>query len=795
MNPQLQMMLQQALQSFQSGNYERADSILVKIIKADSKNLPALHVLGLIKASQKKYQEAADLLSRAARLNPNEPSIQYNLAKSLADCGSFRESIPHHKKAVELMPNNPEALLNYGIALSALKNFEESLQIFDRAITLQPRYAEAALNRGLTLKELNRSEEALISFNNAISLNPESHESWFNKGSILNDIKRYDQAIEAFEEAILLNPDHYQTWFNKGIALEKVLMLDQAISAYDQALKLNSECYDAWLNKGVTLHELKRYSEAIDAYERVIKYKPENFLAWFNKGVSFRALGNFDQALISYEKSTELNPDYLDSWINKGIIFQELKRYDEAVSSYQYVLELSPDVDWIRGDLLHIKMKMCSWKSFEKDANYLIDGVRSNKKITHPFPFLSLVDDGNLQRQCAEIYCQTQFPFNLKLGPITKLEKNKKIRVGYFSGDLRNHPVSFLTAELFELHDKNQFEIIAFSCGVNDHSPMRHRLSQAFDQFFDVSERSDEDIAQLARNEGIDIAVDLGGYTAENRPGVFAYRSAPIQVGYIGYLGTLGANYVDYLLADKTIIPPGAEKYYSEKIAFLPSYQANDSYRKIPEHTLTRESLGLPKSAFVYACFNSNAKISPSTFDGWMRILKGAENSVLFLYAENMWAADNLKKEAEARGVSRHRLIFGEHLSSDQYLARYRACDLFLDTHPYNAGTTASDALWAGLPVLTLIGQSFPSRVAASILSAIGLDELVTQSQGEYEAKAIELARHPETIVEIRKKLADNIFSTMLFDTSRFTKSIEAIYLEMYYRHHADLEPDHINIF
>jgi predicted O-linked N-acetylglucosamine transferase (SPINDLY family) len=321
------------------------------------------------------------------------------------------------------------------------------------------------------------------------------------------------------------------------------------------------------------------------------------------------------------------------------------------------------------------------------------------------------------------------------------------------------------------------------------------RLSQAFNQFIDVREKSEKEIAQLARELKIDIAVDLGGHTKDSRTGIFSYRAAPIQASYIGYLGTMGMEYYDYLLADEIIIPKNALQFYPEKIAYLPSYQSNDRKRIISDRVFARRELGLPEKGFVFCCFNNNYKILPATFAGWMRILKAVESSVLFLYAENKWAEENLKKEAKARGIDSSRLVFGRQIPMEEYLARYRVCNLFLDTTPYNAGTTASDALWTGLPVLTLIGQSFASRVAASLLKAIGLPELITNSQEEYEVLAIELALNPMKLADIKLKLAKNRLTTPLFDTPLFTKHIEAAYIQMYERYQNDLKPDHLSIF
>ena len=438
-------------------------------------------------------------------------------------------------------------------------------------------------------------------------------------------------------------------------------------------------------------------------------------------------------------------------------------------------------------------MKICSWSGLAESLEDISKKVVAYKKV-NPFTLLSLSDDALLLKKSSVIYVQNKCPFNPILGPILKSPQSQKIRIGYFSADFRNHAVSLLTAELYELHDKNKFEIIAFSFGVDDKGPMRLRLSQAFNQFIDVSDMSDLEIAKLARDLQIDIAVDLGGHTQDSRTGIFSNRAAPIQISYIGYLGTMGAEYYDYLLADETIIPDVLQKFYAEKIVYLPSYQVNDRKRTISERQFTREELGLPEDRFVFCCFNNNLKILPATFDGWTRILNAVKGSVLFLYADNEWAKANLIAEASLRGVDSARLVFGGRIPREEYLARYRVCDLFLDTFPYNAGTTASDALWTGLPVLTRMGRTFASRVAASLLNAIGLPELITNAQEEYEALAIELAMNPQKLADIKLKLAHTRLTTPLFDTPLFTKNLESAYTKMYERYQNDLVPDHISI-
>ena len=551
---------------------------------------------------------------------------------------------------------------------------------------------------------------------------------------------------------------------------------------------------ETWSNKGNTLHELKRFDEAIAHYDQALALKPDYAEGWSNKGITLHELKRFDEAIAHYDKALSLKPGLAEGWSNKGNALHELKRFDEAIAHYDKALSLKPNIDWVSGDLLHTKMKICSWSSLSGDLEGITKRVLANEKVSTPFALLALNDDALLHKRSAEIYAQTKYPFKPALGPISRRPKNKKIRMGYFSADFRNHPVSFLTAELFELHDKNRFEITAFSFGADDKSLIRLRLSQAFNQFIDVRQKSDKEIAQLARELEIDIAVDLGGHTKDSRTGIFSYRAAPIQASYIGYLGTMGVEYYDYLLADEIIIPKDSQQFYSEKITYLASYQSNDRKRIISNRVFTRQELGLPEKGFVFCCFNNNYKILPATFDGWMRILKAVESSVLFLYSENKWAEENLKKEAKARGIDSSRLVFGRQIPMEEYLARYRVCNLFLDTIPYNAGTTASDALWTGLPVLTLIGQSFASRVAASLLKAIGLPELITNSQEEYEALAIELAISPKKLAEIKLKLANNRMTTPLFDTPLFTKNLEAAYIKMYERYLEDLSSETINL-
>ena len=405
-----------------------------------------------------------------------------------------------------------------------------------------------------------------------------------------------------------------------------------------------------------------------------------------------------------------------------------------------------------------------------------------------------MIDDPELQRKDAKIYAVDSFLINNSLPRVESYSKHKKIRIGYFSADFRDHPVSSLTVELYELHDRSQFEVYAFSFGPDTKDKMNLRIKAGVDHFYDVRKMSHIDIVALARSLELDIAIDLGGYTLNARSEIFALSAAPIQISYIGYLGTMGANHYDYIIADQTIIPEKNQKYYSEKIAYLPSYQVNNSKEEIPDTFFTRDDLGLPEDGFVFCCFNNTFKITPATFDSWARILSEVEGSVLLIYADNDTAKINLTKEIVARGIHSDRLIFGERLPKIEYMARYRAADLFLDTHPYNAGTTASDALRMGVPVLTFLGSSFASRMAASILNALNLPELVKGTQKEYESFAIELATDPEKFKDIKDKLDNNLSTAPLYDSPLFTRHLEVAYTQMYENFHQGLDPEHIYV-
>jgi protein O-GlcNAc transferase len=567
----------------------------------------------------------------------------------------------------------------------------------------------------------------------------------------------------------------------RGNELFELKRLDEALASYDRALALKPDYAEVLSNRGLVLQELKRFDEALASYDHALAIKPDYASAFNNRGNALQELKRLDEALSNYDHALALKPDYAEAHFNRGNVLQRLGRYGEALSSYDRAIALKPDYRYALGGLADCAIKLCNWTQWDKLCGELCRHVIEQKSIISPFVLLGYSGDESPQLSCAKNFAQDRITVPSQRLCDGATWRNDKIKVAYLSNDFHRHATSYLMAELFERHDRSRFEVIGVSFGPDDRSEMRARLVAAFDQFIDVRTKSDKDVAWLLCNLRIDIVVDLKGYCRDSRPGIFAFRPAPIQVSYLGFPGTMGVDFIDYIVADAVVLPFDRQPYYTEKIVHLPGcYQVNDRKRAIGARTPTRGEVGLPGEGFVFCCFNSNWKITPAVFDIWMRLLRAIEGSVLWLFCDNVGAEVNLRKEAAARGVDPARLVFAGRLPIADHLARHRLADLFLDTLPCNAHTTASDALWAGLPVLTCRGGSFAGRVAASLLKAVGLPELVTHSLAEYEALALQLARDSAALASVKTKLAQNRMTCPLFETDQFRRHIEAAYMMMW---------------
>jgi protein O-GlcNAc transferase len=614
---------------------------------------------------------------------------------------------------------------------------------------------------------------------------------------VLTRLERFSEAEPYIRLAAQLNPASDATLYNYGLILKALKRPNEAFQCFSKALKINSSHAETWNCRGTVLNDLKQYGAAVADFTKAIALQPNYSEAYCNKGKSLTELKRYDEALAAYNSALAFRPELAEAWLGCGDVFFRLRRYDEAIAASDKALALKPDLADVEGARIFAKMHLCDWTDFESESDRVVASVANNRRSISPFAFLGISSSSGDQLQCAKLWAAEKFPVPER--PIWQGERYKhdRIRVAYLSANFNDHPVAYLMSGVFERHHRRSFETTAICFGADDPGELRTRLKAAFDRFIDVNEQDDLDVARLLRTLEIDIAVDLMGYTADARPAILAHRCSPIQVNYLGYPGTLGAGHIDYLIADPTLIPPPHHKNYSEKIAFVPdSYLPSDaSNRNISGAVFDRARFGLPEDGFVFCCFNNSYKLNPNVFAVFMRLLQRVDRGVLWLSETSSTAAANLRMEAAAKGVDPGRLVFAQRLPSRaDHLARHRLADLFLDTLPYNAHTTASDALWAGLPVLTQIGQTFAGRVAASLLNAIGLRELIAQTAEEYEKRAIELAEDPAKLAAIKSKLAQNRLSTPLFDTETFTRHIESAYEAMYRRYQAGLPPDHIHV-
>jgi predicted O-linked N-acetylglucosamine transferase (SPINDLY family) len=698
-----------------------------------------------------------------------------------------------YRQILESEPDNPDALHLLGVTCTQSGEFEAALEYIDRAIALRPGDAACHSNRGKALAGLGRAADALASYDRAVALAPGYAEAHNNRGNALRALKRAADALASYDRAIAIAPGYAEAFGNRGNALMDLRRPEEALASYDRALGLKPGLASAHANRGVALLESRHLAGALASFDHAIRLAPGNAEAHANRALVLLRLGRPGDALAACDAALGLNPGHATALAHRGLVLQQLGRMEEAAACYGRAVALRPDAAFLYGTWLHACMKVCDWSRWESSVAEMLGMLEAGLPVAPPFALLAVTDSAARQRRAAEILVQSRFPAVPEPRTPDRRPRTERLRLGYFSADFHDHPTMYLMAELFERHDRDRFELMAFSFGPDRRDAMRRRVETAFDRFLDVRDRSDGEIAALARELEVDIAVDLKGFTQDHRIGIFAHRASSLQVGYLGYPGTTGAGYLDYLIADRVLIPDASQRHYSEKIVYLPGcYQVNDRRRPAADAPLDRRDLGLPGSGFVFCCFNNSYKITPPVFDGWMRILGEVRDSVLWLFAENSAVARNLRREAGARGIDPARLVFAAPLPQPEHLARHAAADLFLDTTPCNAHTTASDALWCGLPLLTQAGESFASRVAASLLQDLGLPELVTHSQPEYERTAVALAGDAQRLARIRGSLAEGRLAAPLFDAGRFAGTIESAYLEIHARWLRGEPPAHL---
>jgi len=738
--------LDQALNLHRQGRLRDAEELCRTILRQAPREFAALHLLGALKLQQDEPAEAIKLLAQALAVDPGSTA----------------------------------AHSNHGLALAALKRPEEALASYAQALRIDPGNADALANRGDALCDLGRLQEALASYEEALAINPSLVAALVNRGVALRALGRREQALEAYELALKIDPDNAEAWNNRGTVLHELNHGREALLSYERALKQRADYVAALFNRGNVLLELRRLPEALASYAGALAIRPDFAEAHCNRGHALADLRRFEEALASYRHAASLQPDNLDALVNGAAMLAKLDRHGDALAEYEKLRARHPDAPGLAKEIVGCRAAICRWPTGEELSVQVIDDAVSDRMPADPFLLLGLEATPKQHLASARNWLRHRKIEGRARNWSKAAFSSDRLRIAYLSADYHRHATAHLIAELLELHDRKRFEIIGISFGPNERSELRSRLIRAFDRFYDVTTRTDEEAADLIRNLGCQIAIDLKGHTTDARLGILAQRPAPIQASYLGYPGTSGADFIDYIIADKIVLPFDQQGFYSEKIVHLPhSYQVNDRKRAVAPAP-RRHELGLPEGAVVFCCFNNSWKLKRRMFAIWMRLLGAVEGSVLWLFEPNAAVAANLRREAHAFGIDPARLIFAPPVDLPQHLARIGLADLFLDTLPYNAHTTASDALWMGVPVITCLGTTFAGRVAGSLLHAAGLPELATATLEEYEALARTLATEAERRQAVRAKLHGLKAACPLFDTDRFRRCLEAAYAAMW---------------
>ena len=709
---------------------------------------------------------------------------------ALQQSGRMAEAEALYRDILRAHPALFDALHLLGLLCAQQGRMADAADFLGQAVGVNGKVAPVLTNWGVALRALGRADEALAAYDRALVLDPRDASTYYNRANALKDLLRYDEALAAFGGALERNPRHSNAFYNRGVVLQTLGRSTEALADFDAALRLNPRHVEAYYNRGASLRELRRFAEALGSYEHAIALKPDHGDAYLNRGNTLKDLGRFADAVASYDRAIAFKPGDIGVIYNRALVLRQLNRFVPARDGFAQVLALDPSHAEAAAQQFLLAGEICDWDMRVAMREKLGALIRAGAAVP-PFAVLAALDDSEMQSRAAVQYSAQRFAPRQSRGAKARPKKGGRLRIGYVSADYRTHPTAFLLIDLLERHDRSRFELVGLSLAPSDGSPMRTRCEKAFDRFIDVTAMSDDQAAEVIAREDIAIAVDLGAYTQHARPGILVTRPAPLAVNYLGFPGTMGAPHIDYILADAHVIPESNRRHFTESIAYLPgSYQPPDATRVAAATVPSRAEMGLPEQAFVFCCFNNSYKFTPELFDVWMRCLQAVPASVLWMFANNDLARAHLRAQAQARGIDQARLVFAGHIPHDAHLARLPLADLFLDTAPYNAHTTASDALWAGVPVITCSGESFPARVAGSLLRAVELPQLEAASLPEYEQMALALANHPAKLRSLRDHLLSGRDRLPLFDGENFRRHVEAAYGIMWERALSGLPPE-----
>jgi predicted O-linked N-acetylglucosamine transferase (SPINDLY family) len=722
------------------------------------------------------------LLEAMSNMSPQEREQLLARATAAHRQGKYADADKLYRELLDLDPNDFDAVHRLGILKLHEGAHAQAKELLEKAIALQPGSAAAQSNLGTVLLKTGQSAAALERFDAAAALQPDDLDFQFNRANALLLLQRYAEALDCLDTLAKRQPRDPEILSQRAVALNKLERNDEALAEYDKALSLAPDNAALHANRGSVLRALWRFEEALQACDRAIALAPNDADGHHRRGTCLGELDRFEEALAAFDTALAIVPGHVLSRFNRGHVLFRLKRYEEALAAYWAILTAEPGSSEALGQVVHMAALICNWAATGELTDQLRASIDSGSFAGDGFAVLSMFDDPLVQRKAAEGRSAQVGSWRAPARSNITCSKGR-LRIGYLSADFKMHAVAFLISGLIEAHDRSFCDVYGFSASADDGSPPRKRLEAAFDAWVDVGKLPDDALCREIRNAEIDILVDLGGYTKDSRFSALVGRPAPIQISYLGYPGSLGAPFIDYIIADEFVIPRDIAQYYTEKVVYLPDcFQANDGKRFIAPAVPSRTQCGLPEQGFVFCAFHSSYKLNPQVFDIWMRLLEAVPGSVIWLVAETA-ARGNLHAAAQERRVDPARLVFAETAKYPDHLARQKLADLFIDAWPYNGGTSVSDALWVGLPVLTFAGRSYAARMAGSLLQAGGLPELITYSPEEYEALALRLATDPELLRGVRRKLAANIGTAPLFDTDRFRKHIEAAYRQMWDRH------------
>ncbi len=802
-------------QNFHSQNkFDSARIIYEEIIKNQPDNINVLFLIGTLEIQSKNYNSGIKYLLEGIKLNPKIPQFHNNLAVAYSELDllkdaliavenaitiknnyfeayntkaniylkykNTKEAIKNYKKSISFNSNYVEAYNNLGNAYKVQKEFIKAEKCFKSALKINPNYVSALINLGINYKELNNNIEGLKTFQKIIKIKPDYSDAFINIAKIFMLEEDYDKAKINFEKGIYLDQNNASHHTDCGIFNLKYKKYSEAIAFFKKSISLNLNSFENFKNLAVCYFNQNKLKDAFYFFQKSLLINDKSPEVYNYIGYIYSNSNKFNEAKENFEKAINLDPQNAIYYLNLGNLLKENKYYVKAISNYKKAILLDKNLEFLAGILLNTKMMVCNWTNFDRDCENLIQNIKSKKKCIRPFASLSIFEDPIINKKVAEIFSNFYFESkNIKFKNSFR-KKNKKIKVAYFSSDFKqNHPVSLLIEDLFKNYDKDNFEVYAFSLNATTNDDVfRKNLKSNIDYFYDIEDKSLEEVLKITNKINLDIAVDLNGHTKNSRTILFAYRLAPIQINFLGFPGTMGSNFYDYIIADKFVIPSSHENYFTEKILRMPNcYLINPSYRKVSKKSFSKEFFGIPDESFVYGCFNNNFKILPNIFEVWTKILKKVEKSILWLADTDEQAKKNLLNNFSNKGINTNRIFFAQRMDKyEEHLTRYEFVDLFLDTFPYNAHTTACDALYMGVPVLTVYGKTFTSRVGLSLLKNLEMEDFITKNLIDYENKAVYFASNKEILNNLKEKLKINSKTKSLFNSQLFVKNLENIY-------------------